>query len=415
MIVRVSASTSDRIARCHASAALPQVTDANDQDDEAKKDDPREKGHDVHRFLQRLPEIGREAALAEIENEANRTICADIQIARLAAQLRMSREVAMAYNFRDDTARILKLDESGRAEIDRSCELQARADVVGVHEAARKVYVGDYKTGRSWLPAPEESVQLGLGALAASRLTGARVADVEYIRIRDDGTVRKFNAVLDRISLDASAARIADMMSSVFELRDKVLEGFVPNVTEGPWCKHCPAHQHCPAKTALIRQVVLDPSPIPYTVPLTPERAAIAYGLLQKAKAALKQIEATLFAYAKEEPIRVGTDPDGSERWFGELIREGNDQLDGSIAHRVLSEILSPEIANNLVQMETTKTAINAELRKHPHLGETEKVKQKRVYDAIKALGGISNPITKTTTEFTISPNGDAKARKRKG
>lgn len=415
-IVKVSASSADRIFRCEAAGALPRITDANDEDVDVKnKSDPREKGHDVHRFLERLPIIGREAALAEIENEANRAICADIELAKLSMQLGLSREVALAYNFRDDTARVLDLDDNGRAEIDRECEIHARVDILGVSAATRTVYVGDYKTGRGWLPAPEQSIQLGIGALAAARINHARSAQVEYIRIRDDGTVRKFGAMLDSIALDAAATRITEKMRNVFALRDRVLAGGeIPNTVEGPWCKYCESRQHCPAKTALIRAVLADPQPVPYTIPLTPERATQAYTMLRKTKELLKQVESALHAYAKIEPIKVGMDDDGSERWFGELVRDGNEELDGMIAHRVLTELLDGEIANKLVTMETSKRAINDELRKHSQLGDTEKKKQEKVYGRIRELGGVSRPLTKTTTEFTISAGGDAKARKRK-
>ena len=412
MIVRVSGGQLDRVVRCQASAALPQIIDANDED---KPD--RNKGLAVHSFLERIPEVGREAALAEVPEE-HRNICADIELAKLAAHLKMSREISIAYNWVKDTARLLTPDDQGRVDIDRSCEIAMRLDVVGFNEAERQVFVGDYKTGNGWLPDPEKSYQLGAGAVAAARLFGARSARVEYIRIRDDGTVRKWDATLDLFGLDGTAEAIAKAMSGTQELRDRILGGEIPNVVEGPWCRYCPARQHCPAKTALVRHVLGDPQPIPYAFPLTPEGALRAYVMLKKAKEAINQIDSALFAYAKLTPIPLGIEEDGSERWFGELRRQGSESFDGAITHQVITERFGGETANKVVTMETTKKAIVDAAREHLKPGEKITRVSEDIYKELRIRHQEKNiPLTKetcTTVEFTVDPSGEAKARKRK-
>jgi hypothetical protein len=404
--IHPTGSKLDTVGRCPAAAALPQVESFN-EDDKAPA-----RGIGVHRFLELCVEVGRDAALEQVD-EAWRPLCTEIDTAKLARELSCSTEVALAYNFVADTARRLHTIGDRRAyEIDPSCEVAARLDLIGVAESA--VLVGDYKGPHAWLPRPEDSYQLGVGAVAAARLFGRSRAHVEYIRILDDGKPLRFDADLDVFGLEAAAERIRGAMQAVALVRQVVDAGRVPNVSEGPWCRYCNARASCPAKTATIRQLVLDTQPIPHLTPLTPESAKRAYAMLAPLKAALKDVEGALYAYAKLDPIHVRTEEDGSERWFGELARAGNDQVDGPIAHKVLTQLYSGEVANAAVTFETTKTAIGAAVRAALPAGDKLAPALRAVYATIDELGGIANPKTVTTTEYTISPAGDAKARKRK-
>jgi hypothetical protein len=402
----VTGSQLDRIVRCQASGALPQVITA-------ESDDPApERGTAIHRFLERVPEVGREVALAEVD-EAWRGICADIELAKLATELSLSREVALAYNWRDDTARLLTPVAPRAYEIDPSCEIAMTTDVAGVGRGA--VLVGDYKGPHAWLPEPEQSYQLGAAAVALARLHGVTRARVEYVRIRDDGTVRKFWADLDVFGLEAAAEKIATLLGGLPALRVTIEGGVVPDVTEGRWCRYCPARQHCPAKTALVRRVLGDPQPIPYLQPLTPESALRAYRLLKPAKDALAQVEAALYTYAKYTPIMLEEEGDGSVRFFGELRRPGNEELDGAITHRVLTELFDGEVANAAVTLETTKAAITNAIRPTVQAaGQKITQAQEHVYSLVRQRGGAKRPETTTTTEYTVAPDGAAKARKRK-
>lgn len=408
-IVKVSGSTLDRVVRCQASAALPQIVDQDD----TKPNQRRDEGIAVDKFIERVSKVGRDAALLEVDVQY-RDICADVQIAKLTAQLRMSHQVTFVYNWRDDTSRIAEVIEGERVVVDRTCEVVFRVDVTGLAERERKVYVGDYKRVRGWLPAPEHSYQLAGGAVAAARYFNARSAFVEYIRIRDDGSIGKFGNELDMLALDAAAEKIAATMRGAMELRERVIGGLVPNVTEGGWCRYCPAKQHCPAKTALARHVLTDPVPVPYTIPLTPERAREAYVLLKKAKDAIKTVESAIHAYVKFEPIFLGEDEDGSERWFGELSRPGDEKLDGRITHQIITGEYGGAAANEVVTMEATKKAITEAIKKYKPGDATIVSEQKKIHKAITEAGGVSRPTTCTTIEYTISPDGDTKARKRK-
>lgn len=409
MIVGIhpTGSKLDCVGRCPAAAALPQV----ESFPEDEKKDPRAKGTGVHGFLELCAEVGRDAALEQVD-DAWRSLCMEIDLAKLARQLKCSTEVALAYNFIDDTARRLFPLERRAYEIDESCESAMRLDLVGIGDDA--VYVGDYKGPHAWLPRPEQSYQLGTGAVAAARLFGKSRAVVEYIRILDDGKPLRFNAELDVFGLEAAAERVRAAMEAVAMVRQVVASGQVPNVTEGPWCRYCNARQACPAKTATIRQLVLDTQPIAPMKVITPEDARRAYAMLHPMKQALKQVEGALYAYAKLDPIFVRTEDDGSERWFGELERPGNEEVSGPIAHAVLTEIYNGQVANAAVEYTATKTAIGAAVRAALPEGDKLAPALRAVYAAIDKRGGLHKPTTCTTTEYTLSPSGEAKARKRK-
>ena len=405
-------SAMDRVERCTASAALPQVFDANEKPD-------RDRGTAIHAFLDRVAtlrkagaEDPRATALAEVDAQW-RQVCEDVELAKLGPQLEMSTEVAVAYNWREDTARILKTAGHRLYEIDPSCEIAATLDVVGA--APREVYIGDYKGPYGWLPDPHQAMQLGLGAVAIARVTKARRAQVEYIRILSDGSPRKFSASLDVFGLEGAAARIRGTMERVEAMRPAIEAGVVPNVTEGPWCRHCPARMNCPAKTSAMRAVLApEATAISIREPITPDNAGRVYSLWREAKNRLSMIEGAIHAYAKVTPIPVGLDEDGSERFFGELRRPGNDVVDGVIAHQVLTKRYGGDAANTAVMMETTKKAIGDLARAHLQPGEKITKVIESIVEDIRAAGGIDNPETTTTTEYSVAPDGAAKARKRK-
>ncbi len=403
-IATITGSSLDRAARCPASAALPQVRDVGEES-------WRDKGTAIHKFLERVAAVGRELALAEVDAQYQ-AVCGDIDLVKLADRLTLSTEVAMAYDWTTDTARILQPIEHRAYAINSECEVAGTIDLVGF-DGQDAVYSGDYKGPHAWLPEPEKSMQLGLGAVALARIYGATRAHVEYIRIRDDGTVRRFDAQLDAFGIEAASEAIRNTMTTAGALRLRVLAGETPDVTEGPHCRYCPARPHCPAKTALIRKVVGD-QPLPYLLPITPENATHAYQLLKKAKEAVSQIEGAIYSYAKLTPIDLGIDEDGSARVFGELRRPGNEVLDGAAVHAVMTEMYGGELANKVVTMEATKAAITNAVREV--IKPEEKITKvvEKVYEAVRARGGSKRPETCTTTEFTVDPNGEIKARKKK-
>lgn len=407
-------SQMDRIAHCPASAALPQVRDANDNK-------ARDRGTAMHKFLERVALAGREIALTEVDDE-HRPFCAGIDITALTMQLSLSPEFALAYDWRNDTARALQPVEHRAYEVDESSEIPLTIDVAGVGH--RTVYAGDFKSGYGWLPEPSQSMQLGLGALALARLHRARSARVEYMRVRDDGSVYRFAAVVDSFGLEATANRVSKTMRVVEELHVSVAAGTIPNVVEGPWCGYCPARHFCPAKTALVRSV-LDAKPVSLREALTPANVSSAYLMLRRAKEGFSLLEKAIHAYVRDgevstpghvspTAIPLGPDPDGSMRFFGMFDRLGNEKLDGSKTYEVLAKRYGADVATKAVEMETTKKAIEDVVRANLKPDEKIGATREAIVEEIRALGGSKRGKPDKPTEFTFAPDGTAKATKRK-
>lgn len=419
-------STFDRIAACPASAALPQVNDGN-------PNEFRDRGTALHKFIDRVAHYRREGhqldaakagALMDIEPEWQ-PACDQIDLASIGHLTTLSTEIALAYSWKDDTARLLDPVAPRQYEIDPEREVALTIDAVGVGE--RTVYVGDYKGPWAWLPPPERSLQLGVGALAVARIYRARRAKVEFLRLRSDGTVSSWRGELDVFGLEEVAERVRTMMAGVAQMRTDVYDGDVtPNVTEGPWCSTCKARVHCPAKTQLVRSVLEQGgTKLSLREPITPANVGSVYAMLRRAKEGVSIVEKAIRAYeadgepstperVSESAIPVGTDPDGSMRYFGRFERPGREELDGKVVYEVLAEKFGPEPAAKACGMEATKEAIKDVVRAHKAKDQTIAAVEADVLAQVRQRGGSKKPPTDKPTEFTVRPDGTAKATRRK-
>jgi hypothetical protein len=201
----------------------------------------------------------------------------------------------------------------------------------------------------------------------------------------------------------------------------------VPNVTEGPWCTHCKAKAHCPAKTQLVRSVLAGEGAKKLSLrePITPENVGHVYALVKRTKEGIRIAEKALRAYERDgapstpeqlspTAIPVGRGPDGSRRYYGRFERPGNEQLDGKVVYEVLAEKFGPEAAAKACSMEASKDAIRDVLREHKPKDETLKAAEEAVLADVRARGGAKKPPTDKAAEFVIGPEGTMKKASRK-
>jgi hypothetical protein len=384
-MTRLTASEMERAAKCPASVTLPR----QDGYTEAAV-----RGTDIHAFLERIPAMGREASL-ELVPADWREVCEAIDVERLPTNL--AAEVALAYDVRTDTGRELgrglRRDYSAAAP----SEIVGTSDVIGLADDA--VLVSDWKTGRSDTEPAARSPQIRTLSLAAARAYGRDIVHAEKIRIRENGAAWRDRAVFDVFDLDEIADEVRTVHAAVTAPE--------PAVRPGPWCRHCPAFASCPAQTALLRRVVdgSEIEDVERMLPLSPEVARVAYERWQAMKHLMKRIEAALHAYAKEHPI-----PLGGHRVFGELITEGNEQLDGDVAYAVMRDMFGQDVADAAVKRTATKTGIREALR--PTLDEPRKLAttERRVHEAIRQRGGAHRPMTSKVTEYEAPPSENQEA-----
>lgn len=217
-------------------------------------------------------------------------------------------EVAFAYDPEADAARELGEDVGRRYErrgADMAREVCGATDLFAVALDRSEVRVLDMK-GRSY----SDPWQLRAQAVAVSRRHGIdRVVAVFAYHQEDGGFVFGETMTLTALELDGIAGDLRAMKGEVARAFAVVEAGREPDVSEGPWCRWCPAFKHCRAKVGLVGELTRWSGP---QGGLDEARAAQAAMVLERFADLVKAAWAELYEYARTTPIRL---PDG--RTFG--------------------------------------------------------------------------------------------------
>lgn len=302
MSANVTGSKLELFERCAAAGALPAVWTETTDDQAA--------GHARHRFLERAPAVGRDAALAEVE-ECYRAQCEGIDVDEVPEGVA---ELAFAYDVETDRARVLG-QWLGRAYEVTATEVSGTADLVCAPSASLPRWlVVDWK-GDEEVPPAATNVQLGFYALAVARVNEVDEVDVAIGYIGHDGTIRWDRATLGPFELEAAAARVREVFARVAAARALVASGRTPDVSKGMHCRRCPAMAACPAMTSLARELVRDvevrtvEQEVSAVVQLTDAQAGEVWVRLKLARELLDGVEASLRARAEVRGLPL---PDGS-------------------------------------------------------------------------------------------------------
>lgn len=383
---RLTASQLGRAARCPGSMTLPHHNETNEA---------TERGTAVHEFLERVQDLGRDAALALVP-AAHRPLCEEIPVERLPVHL--AAEVAFAFDPRTGRARELGRGLARDYSDAQDGEIVGTADVGGLSPDA--VLIVDWKTGWSSVERAAANPQVRFLAMTAARAYGRTRAVVEVIRIRDSGAAWRDRAELDVFELDQVAVEVRELAHRV-TADDATFH-------QGTWCGTCPAFNSCPAKTALLRRLAdgSETADLEIMLPLTPDVAGVAYQRYKALRGLLKRVEAALHDYARNEPI-----PLGEGRYFGELLTEGHEVLDGDVAWDELRKRYDVDTADQAVKRTVTKERLREVLRTRVKKGALAKT-ERSVLEAIRDRGGASRPVRKELTEYTDAAARMAETRK---
>lgn len=289
---------------CPASHVLPQVRETSEA---------QAKGSAVHKYLERAPQIGKEAALAELP-EDYRELCSELDPADLPRGLR---EEALAYDLETRTGR--QIDIVARAYPDRPGIACATLDVLCVHDQA----VWDYKNG--WPCAAAESLQLISQGLYSARTFDWMRVTVGHLRV-DGDRLRPDSVELGPIDLAAAHERIA----RIYERYQLAKEQELPDVFPGEHCTSCAAAPSCPATTALTRRVAEAMSEEERIVEMVAADPAKAWEFLGRAEHAMKRLRAELKRRASLSPIPL---PKGKQL---AIVLVDKKRIDGKLGLPVL-------------------------------------------------------------------------------
>lgn len=346
-----TASSLDRADICPGSEALPHVERLREW---AKH------GQDLHAFLERVPAIGREKALAEIESDELRAVCEEIDLSRLPVDgASYAHEVAFAFDVETGKAR-----EIGRG-LKRAygklslTEIAGTADVVAL-EADDGVYIGDYKTGWQYektAPALEKNRQFRFLAKAASSAWGRSAATIEVIRLNDEGRPWKKSHGLGPFDLDHEGDELRRIALRIFDEREKVAAGKLPTLVSGAHCTYCPAFNSCPEIRGQVRAVLDAGSAEAIAAVLTDDTARMLAERIPLVEAAADRAKEALKMYATNKPVTLR-----NGFVYGPVeatIRE----IDGAKARAVLTRFLGDEKAAANLPIKTSQDAIKDLIR----------------------------------------------------
>jgi hypothetical protein len=380
-----SASKLERATKCLGSVILPRVDELTPA---------AERGRAIHGFLARVTQVGREVALEELPDD-QRALCAAIDLDVIpTSALDVIAEIAMAFDAESGVARELGRN-IGRAYPPLAArEFGGTADIVTLtHD---EVFVADFKTGHGVLAPARENMQLRMLGLAASRLFKRRQLRVALIRIAEDGTPFFDSADMDAVELDIIAAELHDLANRILRARDLLSMGEPPSLTTGTHCRRCPSLVYCPAQTVLIRRLAQEPDAVAAEIldALTPRTAARGWARLKIAEEFVRRTREALYAYARENPIDLG-----SGIVLGE-VETARRAIAGTTAHGVLTNLHGREVADAASELEMSQASIDRALRVvAERTGAKLSMLKRDVLAALEQAGAITVRVSRSVRE----------------
>lgn len=294
-----SASSLERAHACPASQVLPHYRSAGSH--------WASRGEAIHRFLVRVAEVGRDAALEEVESEF-REICEAIDVAALPVSTpgAYAFEVGVAWDLASDTARELGRNITREQAYEQvgPTEVVGTMDVVGLAEDS--VVVMDYKTGFRHFGPLEENFQLMFYALATARAFKKDSAHLAIIRLDENGRPFFLRGEVGLWELDAFAARLRELDSTIADLKDRYRDGQELFPVTGDHCQFCPAVANCPAWMRLAKAMTSPDANAPQLPDLSAETAPLYIEAVARGKRVLDKIEKGLKLYAEQHPVDLG-------------------------------------------------------------------------------------------------------------
>lgn len=354
----ITASALPRVAACPGSAHLSKAHVSNENADE---------GHLRHEAVE-------DAVLAGDLEGLPPKVAALIEPGATVLP-----EVAIAYNWRTSTARMIGRG-AARDYTPSADEIPGTIDLLIVNPGNRLVVV-DYK-GFEDVGAPDENAQVITYGLAATRIYGASevLLVVAYIG-QGVEHARVVRAEAGPIELAGFAAKVR-----------RIMEAAVPGaeVRESKACKYCPSKSVCPSKVGLLVQVAERGLAVIGDVSLTPERAAAGVREIERIEQLVRDARKRLEVYVDEQgPIDLG-----SGRFYGRYRRPGNERLEGAAGVTAIAEVVPEPVraqfAAIAISYSTSKAAIERAAKDVSAKGKAAKL-ARAVVEKIRELGGAGH------------------------
>lgn len=375
-------SATPRVMACPASAVLPQVSHAGKY---AKH------GLAVHEYAQWVKRIGKDEALAKIEEEY-RDFCESLDVEQLPDDENAHAEVSFAYNIETDSGRELGRDLGRAYPATEETEIPMTLDLVSAPPGLDHVIIWDYKSGNA--PSAKDNWQLKIGALAACRAYKRSCAKVAIARIGFNGSISYDWEELDAFELDLAAKDLQVLGKRILGARALYAGGATVNVSTGPHCKYCPALAYCPAQGGLLSRFASEmqaQTKEQIVSLLTPETAFAAKKRLEQVESVVDMVKDALRSYASRTPIPVGN----GKLWGA--VETTEDELDPMKTFEVVSRVCGTSTAEKAVPRYVSKKGLKeAAAPVAKTQGKSWAALEREIYGALNQSGGIrQRPKTK--------------------
>lgn len=379
MSTELTASQLDRAMACPASFALPAVS--------LPPSPESDRGTEIHRFLETAITHGREAALAEVSDDAPwRATCESVDLDPLTAEAeRVECEVRFAYRPLADTARQLGGAYAlGYPAVDDE-EIAGTVDLL-LTKPDGGVVVIDYKTGRRTVHVAE-SGQMHLLGLAVARARGLSLVTVSVVHVTEDGALAFDEMLLGPDELDRIARAVRTAFARVRDAHAAVSGGRTPDVRVGDHCSFCPAFRSCPANVGLAKHL-LSASADDFGIDeMSPSQVGSLWAWAARARRVLDEIESGLKAYIDHDPV---PHPDGvNEIARVEIARES---IEGRAAVPVLEAYLGPA-AGEVIEPSVSKTRLEKFVRAEAPTSRDAKDILRHVMAGLRGAGAIKETV----------------------
>jgi hypothetical protein len=256
----------------------------------------------------------------------------------------------------------------------------------------RSIHIADYKTGRTDLGPVRDSAQLLIAAVAAADVYKADSAIIEYVYIRD-GNIWRTSAKLDAFALQEFRAKIQRLENKLAIVEASTRSGVGHDLTTGRHCRFCPAWNSCPAQKSLAIELATGNDTAPFNQALSRGLMAEAWERVKLYQTMINKVKKAIISEAEREPI-----PLKNGKTLGSFVKEGNEKLNGSVVHEVISDMYGERVADSSVTYSATKSGIKAALKEHKVPKPT--AAQKKVIEAVREAGGAARSKSAKVDEY---------------
>jgi len=294
-----TASSLERSDECPTSCAIPiRVSSTGEW---AKR------GSALHGFVEAVVAGHQEwtQAIAIVPAEWRETASRLDWDALLAGYDRATLEMEGAYAIDTATGKVRLLGRS----LDRNYPETSATEIVGTNDIEGMGLDGvptcsDLKTGQltTWC---RENWQMRFHAYVQHKMHNAAEVRARLTYVREDGSIFHDEHLFEACDFADFLDDLRDVIARIHAASKDVAVGAV-KVNEGEWCRYCPAYQSCPAKTAMLRQLVPELERIDAAIAtLTVEQAAIVWEKFKNLEPLTKRLSSALKEYARTHVVTL--------------------------------------------------------------------------------------------------------------